>query len=128
MLELMERQLSQQSKLRVGVETFQADYVSDLLARSTEILYRYRNVKHLFLDNLWLLQSRPALASALCDILQQRRAAGKMTVVTSDLELEAWQNHCPQLAAILSEAESFRLQRPAPRNITAADVIAGDEY
>jgi len=111
MLMQMEQQLQPHLRLRVSVETLHDDYISKLRACSSEPLHAYQGVKYLLLDNLWLLISRPIMASIVCGLIRQRTAAGRTTIVTSDLSLKQWQDVNPELAEVLNSFVPFWLQR-----------------
>ena len=110
MLMFMEQQLPVHTRLRVSVEALHDDYISKLRVCSGEPLRAYQAVEYLLLDNLWLLISRPALASVACSLIQQRTVAGKKTIVTSDLSLRQWFRKNHELAELLASFVPFTLQ------------------
>jgi chromosomal replication initiation ATPase DnaA len=70
---------------------------------------KYLGLENLYIDNLWVLGKRPALAGELNQLIQARRNAGRMTVLASEFSLEEWRSKNPVLAVLLASGKAVDL-------------------
>lgn len=70
---------------------------------------KYLGLENLYIDNLWVLRNRPALAEELSQLIHARRNAGKMTVLASEFSLEEWRTKNPVLAVLLASGKAIDL-------------------
>ena len=97
---------------RVGTETLVDDLIQSLghyRGGIAEWRERYWTVDTLLLDNLWVLASRPRAAETIGNLIRERRDAGKLTAVASDLPLSEWMERNPEIARLLTEGTTIRL-------------------
>ncbi len=101
----------------VGTETLVDDMLWSLghFRGIAEWRRRYTSVNTLMLDNFWVLASRPRAADVICHLIQDRKDAGKLTAVASDLPLTKWIEKNPGIARLLMEGTSIQLIRAGYR-------------
>ena len=111
LLRSIEQCLPEGESMRVGTET-----LVDNLTRSlghyrgiVEWRQRYNTVNTLMLDNFWVLVNRPSAAEIICQVIRNRRDAGKLTAVASDLPLSKWTDKNPEIARLLTEGTTIHL-------------------
>ena len=111
MLQAMEAALPHGTVLRVGAENIVAEVSSGLLNKQSydDLVWHFREIDTLLIDNLWILASRRAASKMVRDLLQSRLAAGRLTVLTSDLEISDWVHKGPEIADLLSCGKAVRL-------------------
>ena len=61
------------------------------------------------LDDFWVLAMRPSAAEAICHLIRDRKDAGKLTAVASDLPLTTWMEKNPEIGQFLMEGTTIRL-------------------
>jgi chromosomal replication initiation ATPase DnaA len=116
-LQTMERTLAASSGgkvLRIGAEALVSDMVAAIgLGLVGMDLFRrhYLRIDNLLIDNLWVLASRPAAAIEIGRLIRDRRHAGRMTAVASDLSPEEWGEKSRGLCDVLAGGERVELAR-----------------
>ncbi len=97
--------------MRVGTETLVDDMIRSLghYRGLDEWRQQYTTVNTLLLDNFWVLASRPRAADVICHLIQDRKDAGKLTAVASDLPLAKWIEKNPGIARLLMEGTNIHL-------------------
>ena len=111
LLRSIEQSQPEGDAMRVGTETLVDDLVQSLdhyrgIAKWRQ---RFSTIDTLLIDNLWVLASRPSAAEVICHLIRDRRDAGKLTAVASDLSLEKWMERNPEIARLLTEGTTIRL-------------------
>ncbi|MDF1537050.1 MAG: DnaA/Hda family protein [bacterium] len=111
LLRSIEQCLPEGDVSRVGTETLIDDLVRlcSQFGRISEWRRQYSTVDVLMLDNFWCLADRPATAKIICHLIRDRRGAGKLTAVASDLPLATWKEKNREIARLLREGTAIRL-------------------
>ena len=97
--------------IRAGTETLVDEMIRSLGHYRGLDKWRqcYTTVNTLLLDNFWVLAGRPHAAEVICHLIRDRRDAGKLTAVASDLPLKKWIEKNPDIARLLMEGTSIHL-------------------
>jgi chromosomal replication initiation ATPase DnaA len=107
-----------QNTSRIGSERL-AEEMAQAVRRHdfTDLFDRYVQVTNLLIDNLWVLQSRPAVASEIGRLIHARMAQGNLTILASDLLPEDVLRTLPAIAECLKQQSALYLNLvhlPAP--------------
>ncbi len=113
LLQTMEQTLAASSGgkvLRIGAEALVSDMVAAIGLAGMELFRRhYLRIDNLLIDNLWVLASRPAAATEIGRLIRDRRHAGRLTAVASDLSPEEWGEKSRGLGDVLAGGERVEL-------------------
>ena len=110
LLRSMERALSGEGVLRTGAEEIIYKIAGSLRFETmAEFWRRYLAPENLLVDNLWVVDKKPATAGEICRVLSERQKAGKLTVLASDLSLHEWVARDRTVAQLLSKGRSVHL-------------------
>jgi len=111
MLQAVEAALPHGTVLRVGAETLIDEIFSGLRNEQAydDVVWCFREIDTLLIDNLWILASCRAASIMVCDLQQSRLAAGRLTVSTSDLQISDLGRKIPEIADLLSCSKAVRL-------------------
>jgi chromosomal replication initiation ATPase DnaA len=107
-----------QVTIRVGSERLAEEMAQAVRSHDfNELFDRYVQVTNLLIDNLWVLQSRPAVATEIGRLIHARMAQGNLTILTSDLQYEDVMRNLPAIADCLKQETALHLNLdhlPAP--------------
>lgn len=93
-----------------GAESLAEEMIDALrLGKIESFSGKYLGLENLYIDNLWVLRNRPALAGELSQLINARRNAGRMTVLASEFSLEEWYTKNPVLAVLLASGKAVDL-------------------
>jgi chromosomal replication initiator protein len=96
--------------LLVGAEAFVDEILNAILRADVELVrQKYRGVQTLLIDNLWILQNRPAAAEEFCRLIAGRQQNAKSTVVASETPIEEWGTLNKAVAALLANAVIYNV-------------------
>jgi chromosomal replication initiation ATPase DnaA len=96
--------------LLTGAELMAEEILAAMrLSKIESFRCKYLGLENLYIDNLWVLGKRPALAGELSQLIQARRSAGRMTVLASEFSLEQWRSKNPVLAILLASGQAVDL-------------------
>ncbi len=110
LLRTMEKALSEEGALRTGAEEIIWKMADSIRFESMRAFcQRYLMPENLLVDNLWVLDKKPATADEICRILSERQKAGKLTVLASDLSLQQWAARGRAVAQLLSKGRTVQL-------------------
>jgi len=99
-----------EKSILVGAETLIDEMVTSLsFSTFDSFRSRYEGIESLYVDNIWVLWSKPALTQGICKLIINRLRAGRRTVVASEFSLEEWRSENPTFAEFLSSAVSVSL-------------------
>lgn len=111
LLRSIEQSQSKRDVSRVGTATLVDDLMRSLgqYRGIAEWRQLHTMVDNLLLDDFWVLASRPRVAEVICHLIRDRRDAGKLTAVASDLPLSKWLDKNPDIARLLMEGTTIHL-------------------
>jgi chromosomal replication initiation ATPase DnaA len=99
----MEEALGGAGVLRTGAEAILWEMTDSLrYAAMDAFRQKYLEVENLLVDNLWVLEGKPVIAGEVCRLLSERREAGKLTVVASDIPEREWRARDSKVAQLLA--------------------------
>lgn len=103
LLYAMEEALGGAGVLRTGAEAILWEMTDSLrYAAMDAFRQKYLEVENLLVDNLWVLEGKPVIAGEVCRLLSERREAGKLTVVASDIPEREWRARDSKVAQLLA--------------------------
>jgi chromosomal replication initiation ATPase DnaA len=106
----MEAVLDGAGVLRIGTEAIIREMIVSLrYAALNAFRQKYLEVENLLVDNLWVLERWPAAADEICRLLRERQAAGRLTVVASDIPEQEWRARDSKVAQFLTGGKSVIL-------------------
>jgi chromosomal replication initiation ATPase DnaA len=109
----MENALSSEGVLRTGVESIIWEMVAThSYAGMTVFRQKYLGLENLLIDNLWVLEKKPATTAEICRLIRNRQKVGKLTVVASDISEQQWAARNCEVAQLLASGQSVRLGGP----------------
>ena len=102
-LRIMEDILMRSGVMYIGVEEM-ISILIESVSNATVNTFRqkYLAVETLLIDNLWVLNGRPATAELLCQLISQRNINGKLTVIASETTRDEWLDRSDQITQLLS--------------------------
>ncbi len=110
LLQRIEKTFGGEKVLRVGVESLTQDLVSALESgNKTKFLHKYLDKSCLLIDNLWLLKNRKSTATEIISMLAKRIRGGGLTILTSDIPQQEWNEKNIMIADLLASAQSITL-------------------
>jgi len=110
LLQAIEKAVKKEGVLRIRAESMVREMIASLhFAELTEFRQKYLSVENLLIDNLWVLEKRPAAAGEICHLLRERQVARELTVVVSELPEEAWAARNGAVARLLSRGLGIHL-------------------
>lgn len=99
-----------QGTIRVGSEQIVDDLTESVVERNyADFFDRYTQISNLFIDNLWILQSRPNAAKEIGKLLKARMDSGKLTVLASDLSCRDVIQSLPEIGECLVKKGTIHL-------------------
>lgn len=103
MLQQVEELMGEGEVLRTGAERIVADLIDDLNNSGSfnHVSDHLLAIDHLLIDNFWVLASRPNSAAVVRDLIEERTAADRLTILASELTLDQWAARQPAMAAFL---------------------------
>ena len=110
LLQELEKTFNGEKVLRVGVESLTHDLVTALESdNKSEFLRKCLDKDCLLIDNFWLLENRKSTATEILRLLEKRIRNGDLTVLTSDISQEEWNEKNVMIADFLASAQSITL-------------------
>ena len=110
LLQRIEKAFDGKTVLRAGVETLIQDLVTALVGNNeSEFLCKYLDKDKLLIDNLWLLEKHQTTATEILCLLEKRIRNGSLTILTSDISQEEWNEKNAMIGNFLASAQSITL-------------------
>ena len=112
LLQRIEKTFDGKTVLRAGVETLIQDLVTALESdNESEFVCKYLDKDKLLIDNLWLLEKHQTTATEILCLLEKRIRNGSLTILTSDISQEEWNEKNTMIGNFLASAQSITLNQ-----------------